>query len=103
MLRVATWITRFINNCQKIKKVGLLTTSKIQCQEKFYIKREQRKVQYSEIFQESRKQLNLQLNCEGIYECRGRIQGIYPICLPSSSALSKKIIMSAHQGPYMEE
>ena len=55
------------------------------------------KVQHSEKFQESRKQLNLQLNCEGIYECRGRIQGVYPICLPSSSALSKKIIMSAHQ------
>ena len=51
----------------------------------------------SEIFEESGKQLNLQLNCEGVYDCRGRIQGIYKIYLPSSSALSEKIIMSTHR------
>ena len=27
VLRVSAWITRFINNCQKIKKTGPLTTS----------------------------------------------------------------------------
>ena len=26
VLRVSAWITRFINNCQKIKKTGPLTT-----------------------------------------------------------------------------
>ena len=93
-MRVSAWIRRFINNCRKIKKRGPLTTSEIQCQEKFYIKREQRKVEHSEKFEESRKQLNLQLNCEGIYECRGRIQGVYPT---SSSALNEKIIMLVHR------
>ena len=39
--------------------------------------------------------LNLQLNCEVIYDCRGRIQG--QIYLPSSSVLSEKIIMLAHR------
>ena len=32
-----------------------------------------------------------------MYECRGRIQGVYPIYSPSSSALSEKIIKSAHR------
>ena len=86
-----------MNNCPRITKRESLTTSEIQCQEKFYIKREQRKVKHSEKFEESRKWLNLQINCEGIYEGRGRIQGVYPIYLPSSSRLSEKIIMSAYR------
>ena len=74
-----------------------LTNSEIQCQEKFYIKREQRKIERSEKFEESRKQLNLQLNRKSTYECSGRIQDVYPIYLPSSSALSEKIFMSAYK------
>ena len=72
-MRVLAWITRFISNCRKIKKTGPLTTSGIQYQEKFYIKRAQRKVEHSEKFEESRKQRNLELNCKDIDECRGRI------------------------------
>ena len=68
LLRVSAWLTRFISNCRKIKKTEPLTTSEIQYQEIFYIKREQRKVEHSGKFEESRKQLNLQLNCEGINE-----------------------------------
>ena len=67
-MRVSAWITRFINDCRKTKKGGRLTISEIQCQDKFYTKREQRKVEHSENFEESRKQLNLLLNCEGIYD-----------------------------------
>ena len=66
-MRVPAWIIRFINNCQKLKKRRPLTTSETQCQEKFYIKCEQRKAEHREKFGESRKRLNLQLNCEGIY------------------------------------
>ena len=82
VLRISAWITRFINNCQKIKKRRPSTNSEISYQEKFYIKREQRKVEHSEKSEVSRKQLNLQLNFEVIYECRGRIQSVYPIYLP---------------------
>ena len=92
-MRVSAWVTRFISDCQKIKKRGPLTTSEIQYQEKFCIKLEQRKVEHSDKFEESRKQLNLQLNCEGIYERRGRIHGVYSIYLPPSSALNEKIIV----------
>ena len=58
VLRVSHQITRFINNCQKVKKRGLLTTSEIQCQEKFNIKCEQRNVEYSHKLEESRKRQN---------------------------------------------
>ena len=71
-MRISSWITRFINNCQKIKKKGSLTTSEIQFHKKFHIKREPRKTEHSEQFEESRKQLNIQLDCESIYDCGGR-------------------------------
>ena len=50
-----------------------------------------------EKFQQDRKSLNLVQNTEGIYECRGRIQGSYPIYLPKESLLTKKIIWVAHK------
>ena len=59
VLRVSVWITRFTKNCQKIKKREPLTTLEIQSEGKFYIKCEQRKVEHSDQFEESRKQLNL--------------------------------------------
>ena len=31
------------------------------------------------------------------HECRGRMQCMFPICIPSSSALSEKIIFSGHR------
>ena len=87
ILRLSAWITRFINNCEQIKKRGSLIISEMQCQKKFYIKPEKRKVEHSE----------KGINREGIYECRGKIQGVWPILLPSSSALSEKIVTSAHR------
>ena len=76
VLSASAWITIFINICRKIKKREPLTTSEIQCQDNFCLKREQRKVEHSEKFEQSRKRLNLQFNCEGIYECKRRIQGV---------------------------
>ena len=54
-------------------------------------------VKHSQKFEESRKQLNLQLNSEGIHEFRDRIHAVYQIYLPSSSALSEKIVISTHR------
>ena len=59
ILRVSAWVTRLVNNFRKIKKKRPLLTSEIQCQKKFYIKREKRKVEHSEEFEESRNGLNL--------------------------------------------
>ena len=49
-------------------------------------------MKHSEKFKESGKQLNLQLNGQGIYEYWRRIQGVYSIYLTSSSTLKEKII-----------
>ena len=94
---VSAWVTNFLNNCRKIQKRGSLKSSEIQCQKKFCIKCKQRKVEHSEKFEETRKQLNLLLNCESICKCRGKTLCVYPICLPSSSALSEKIILLAQR------
>ena len=96
-LRVTAWISRFINNCRKIKRTGPLKVEEIQKQLKFYIKREQTKFENSEAFKENQSKLNLCKNQEGIYECRGRIEGKFPVYLPSESVLSDKIIFSAHK------
>ena len=40
--------------------------------------------------------LNLQRNTNDMYECRGRIQGDYPIYIPKYSLLAEKIVQEAH-------
>ena len=40
--------------------------------------------------------LNLQLNQEGLIECRGRLQGEYPVYLPDTSLYSQRIVEEAH-------
>ena len=47
-------------------------------------------------FQEHKLILNLQRNANDMYECRGRIQGDYPICIPKDSLLAEKIVQEAH-------
>ena len=40
--------------------------------------------------------LNLQLNQEVLLECRGRLQGEYPVYLPDTSLYSQRIVEDAH-------
>ena len=47
-------------------------------------------------FDQDQEQLNLQPSGEGMLECRGRIQGEYPIYLPGSALLAAKIVQQAH-------
>ena len=47
-------------------------------------------------FDEDKEQLNLQLNFEGVWECRGRIQGEYPIYLPNSGLFTRKRVQREH-------
>ena len=44
------------------------------------------------------KSLEINKNQEGIYECRGRIGGEYPVYIPAESILSQKNLFSAHKG-----
>ena len=54
-------------------------------------------MQHSKKFRINEKRLDLQQNNEGIYVCKGRIEGAYPIYLPNESLLSEKIIFAAHK------
>ena len=42
-------------------------------------------------------QLNLQINSEGILECRGRIQGRYPVYLPDDYLFTEKFVQRSHR------
>ena len=82
-VRVLAWMKRFINNSKNNQRVkGPLSTTEIQEQISFMIKRAQRDVEETSQFKNDSLRLNLVKNEEGIYECRGRIQGVYPIYLP---------------------
>ena len=47
-------------------------------------------------FQEDQLRLNLHKNGEGLYECRGRLQGSYPTYLPPDDLLTEKMVHDAH-------
>ena len=40
--------------------------------------------------------LNLDKNSDELLECKGRIQGKYPIYLPSNSTFTEKLVEQAH-------
>ena len=47
-LRIAAWIKRFLNTCQKTKRSGPLKTDETEHQKKFWIKQEQHRVKDTE-------------------------------------------------------
>ena len=96
-MRITSWVFRFLNNSRRTKQSGPLTTSEIEKTKKFWIKREQQRVLHSEKFKITEKRLNLLQNSEGMYVCKGRIEGAYPIYLPNKSLLSEKINFAAHK------
>ena len=90
---------RFVNNC-KIpavnRKTGPLDTTEIEQQRFWWTKRAQLDSQTSAHFEEDKLQLNLQPNDQGILECRGRIEGEYPIYLPESDPYTDKLVQQTH-------
>ena len=84
-LRIATWIKRFLNKCQKNKRSGPFKTDKTEHQNKFWIEREQYRVKDTEKFNISKEMLDLLENVEGIHVCRGRIEGSHPVFIPPDS------------------
>jgi hypothetical protein len=55
-----------------------------------------RRVQSSCDVEDDRLRLNLQPNAFGILECRGRIQGRYPVYLPDASLSTTKLVEDSH-------
>ena len=74
------------------KNQGPLTTEEINKQNLFWVKR----AQASCNLEEDRLRLNLQANLEGTLECRGRIQGEYPVYLPDTHPYTLKVVEEAH-------
>jgi len=98
-IRVAAWINRFIRNArtEKIKRLGgLLTAEEMKQAEFFWVKRVQTRATADGRYQEDVLQLNLQPNRDGVLECRGRIQGHYPIFLPDGQRYTEKLVAQAH-------
>jgi hypothetical protein len=95
------WITRFVNNCKvKFAKTGQqsgpLTTTETEVQVELLVKKFTERQIETEQFKNEQLRLNLQRNVNGLFECRGKIQGLYPIYVPPSALLSEKMIEDPH-------
>ena len=81
-IKVCAWVLRFLHNVRSGKTsrwTGPLTTEEMNRVKCFWVKRVQARASADERYREDQLQLNLQPNAEGILECRGRIQGHYPV------------------------
>ena len=79
-IRIMAWVIRALFNLvsnKKQRKIGPLTTEEISNREKFWLKRAQSDVVNTTKFSEDQLRLNLQENNDGLFECRGKIQGEY--------------------------
>ena len=84
-LNVSVWVNRFVKNCKvscENRKTGPLTSSEVEDRELWWIKRVQREAKEDPEFEDVQLQLNIQLNVNGVLECRDRIEGDYPVYLP---------------------
>ena len=63
---------------------------------KWWIKRAQNEAKCHPVFAKESLKLNLQENGEHILECRGRIQGFYPMYLPDNHIFTKKLVEDSH-------
>ena len=98
-IRVTAWILRFIQNspAKKIKRLGgPLTADETKKAELFWGKRVQVRATADGRYKDDLLQLNLQPNCDGVLECRGRVQGHYPIYLPDGQRYTEKLVAQAH-------
>ncbi|XP_068675376.1 uncharacterized protein [Montipora foliosa] len=97
-VRIGAWVMRFLHNSQysSSKTKGPLTTVEVEKCQMFLVKRAQLEGISHAKFDQDQEQLNLQPSEEGVLECRGRIQGEYPMYLPDSALLAAKIVQRAH-------
>ena len=97
--RIGAWVQRFIQNCRqsrKNRKVGPLDTTEIEQQRIWWIKRTQQDARNHVHFEQDKLQLNLQPNHQHVLECRGRIEGEYPVYLPDDHPYTEKVVEQAH-------
>ena len=99
VLRICAWINRFVKNCKvscENRETGPLTSGEIEDSELWWIKRTQNEAKEDPEFEDIRQRLNVQLNENEVLECRGRIEGDYPVYLPRDSIFAKKVVEREH-------
>ena len=100
VLRICGWVARFTRNTRSPpleRKTGPLTTEELNIQRRFWEKRAQQEGMKSANYEQDRLQLNLQLNDQQLFECRGRVQGLYPVYLPDTAVYTEKFVEEAHE------
>ena len=96
--KVCAWVERFVRNSRRSTPsiAGPTTAAEIEARTTWWIRRVQTRAQNTSKVASDKLQLNLQPNGEEILECRGRIQGRYPIYLPDDSVFTEKLVHHAH-------
>ena len=88
-IQITSWILRFKRNCINRKKnYGPLVTEEINAVNEIWIKRVQGEVSENPKFKQHVSQFNLKQDNREIYICIGRIQGVYPVYLPTDSTFT---------------
>ena len=99
VIRVSAWVRRFVTNvCAKggATQRGPLTTEEIQKSVDMWVRKSQKSFECDPKFQKHRNQFNLQRDERGVYVCRGRVQGMYPIYLPTDAKFTELLVRNAH-------
>ena len=73
-----------------------MTTLEVNGAKIWWIKRVQRQDSTATHHGHTKIALNLQLNAQGLLECRGRVQGKYSTYLPSNVPFMKKLLQQVH-------
>ena len=103
-LRISVWIARFTHHYKsQEKRCGPLTTAEVDNILTWWIKRVQLWDSSMSHYQQKSASLNLQINAQGLAECKGRIQGRYPIYLPSDVQFTQKVSTNYIVKHYMVE
>ena len=100
-IRICSWVAQFVWNSRTKHQQRItnpITTEEMTKQLQFWAQKSQERSLNTTKFEEDKLQLNLQKNAAGIFECRGCIQGVYPIYLPDDAVFAKKLIMH----PYLQ-
>ena len=99
VIRVSAWVRRFVTNvCAKgdATQRGPLTTEEIQMSVEMWVRKSQKSFECDPKFQKHRNQFKLQREERVVYVCRGRVQGMYPIYLPTDAKFTELLVRNAH-------
>ena len=73
-----------------------MTCDELQEEKEWWVKRVQSLGSQKPDFEQTRPVLNLALNADGVLECRGRIQGKFPVYLPADALFTRKLVKRIH-------